>query len=193
MVYLVRMAGTNFYKIGYTKDDPRRRINEIQVGNPSGLMVEAFWDGEIGDEQALHRYLHRHRRHGEWFELSVPILIEMIIDSNLGGLERKDARITFATPQEGIVYFLEQNFIMAKEAPKKQGLGLDDLFEGYCQFCKEHFIQPAKIDFLANYMDICGIGSTNYLGSKSFNMRYLDGSKFRHNSRRTKFAEDFKK
>lgn len=192
MIYLVRMAGTDYYKIGYTENDPRRRINEIQVGNPSGLQVEAFWLGEIADEQTLHRILHRFRRHGEWFELTVPLLVEMIIDDQMGGLERQDAAVTFSTPQEAIIKFLHENFIMAQETPTKGGLGINDLYEAYCQFCKEHFIQPAKQEFFDNYISVCGIGSSNYLGAKTFNMRFLSQSKYRHNSRRTKFADDYK-
>ncbi|MDH3376529.1 MAG: GIY-YIG nuclease family protein [Gammaproteobacteria bacterium] len=74
-VYLIRMEGTDFYKIGLcvAGEEERRRV-ELQTGNPHELVVVGsghfrFWSHGLRCEQELHRrYGDKHVR-GEWFLL----------------------------------------------------------------------------------------------------------------------------
>lgn len=70
-VYLIR-GNDGKYKIGIGKD-PRKRIGQLQTGNPDRLEIIGVYESENASkiESTLHnRYAHV-RNVGEWFDLSV--------------------------------------------------------------------------------------------------------------------------
>jgi hypothetical protein len=71
MVYLIGGSESALSKIGRSTD-VQRRLALIQSMSPVGL--ELLWVAEGGKEleNALHRELRDHRRHGEWFDLGTP-------------------------------------------------------------------------------------------------------------------------
>jgi Meiotically up-regulated gene 113 len=67
-VYIAKCQG--YYKIGYTGGDPRKRIAELQTGNPFPVEYMGSISGSLEVEDALHeRFAHKHVR-GEWFALN---------------------------------------------------------------------------------------------------------------------------
>lgn len=70
-VYIVRMVGTNKYKIGITKDFTKR-LSNLQTGNPYIIEVYYFYLTEYYREIEL--FLHKKYKQkslgGEWFEFS---------------------------------------------------------------------------------------------------------------------------
>ncbi|WP_318201074.1 GIY-YIG nuclease family protein [Streptomyces sp. SCL15-4] len=64
--YLVTAEGTHLVKIGIAKD-PRRRLKELQTGQPMDLFL--MWAVEGDYEQALHDLFAAYRHRGEWFDL----------------------------------------------------------------------------------------------------------------------------
>lgn len=78
-VYLFHSEGTNYYKIGKTADNPRKRMANLQSGNPFTLrMIDtALVDDMNAKESAMHEQFKAYRRNGEWFEFKdiEPVLI----------------------------------------------------------------------------------------------------------------------
>lgn len=64
VVYAIGAAG--HIKIGFTANI-RKRVSQMQNGNPYLLEVLAVWAGGTKEEKALHRALDAHRGSGEWF------------------------------------------------------------------------------------------------------------------------------
>lgn len=68
-VYLIQMD-ENIFKIGYSRR-PKVRLQGIQTSHPRKLNLIHTFPAESGKiaEDKLHRFFHRHRLEGEWFEL----------------------------------------------------------------------------------------------------------------------------
>lgn len=80
MVYIIRQAGTDIVKIGYSKNKKtiRHRLNSLQTANPNMLEVEATIHGSRLKEACLHHLaVSRHIR-GEWFRLTKPEVRRMV-------------------------------------------------------------------------------------------------------------------
>ena len=77
-VYLINIENTNIYKIGFTKQSPKKRLKSLQTGNPYKMILTDSYESEIATniEFVIHNYL-RHKKTnsedvkllGEWFEL----------------------------------------------------------------------------------------------------------------------------
>jgi hypothetical protein len=61
-----------FYKIGWTKRDPNKRLKELKTANSHDLELIHFYESKWGPriEINLHRKFNPLKRNGEWFELS---------------------------------------------------------------------------------------------------------------------------
>jgi len=72
VVYVIRMDGTDYYKIGYTSRDISDRLAELQTGNPRRLSVVSTIEGDEAQEERLHRlFAHCQTEvRNEWFHLS---------------------------------------------------------------------------------------------------------------------------
>jgi hypothetical protein len=70
MIYVVWAKGTNYIKLGYTKDaTANRRMSQLQIGCPYELELVVFAEGTESDEWEFHHILTNAGRHlrGEWF------------------------------------------------------------------------------------------------------------------------------
>ena len=68
-VYFIASEDLASVKIGYTKEDPDKRLKALQTGNPDVLILLASVEGETSLERELHsRFRELHVR-GEWFRL----------------------------------------------------------------------------------------------------------------------------
>ena len=75
-MYVIREEGSNYHKIGRSKD-PVRRMGALQTGNPRRLELVELW--EVPDPPETERLLHETYDHvrvripgqnpGEWFRL----------------------------------------------------------------------------------------------------------------------------
>lgn len=82
-VYILKIEGQDFYKIGITAGKISDRIATLQTGNPKQICH--IYHGQVKDELALENYLHQLFKYaqlkGEWFELTyrdVEIIISII-------------------------------------------------------------------------------------------------------------------
>lgn len=73
-VYLIGNWDTpNFYKIGVTRGDIKKRIKELQTGNPSELWHVEYHETDYPFfvEKQLHFKFREKHVEGEWFELTI--------------------------------------------------------------------------------------------------------------------------
>lgn len=70
-VYFIRSG--NYIKIGYA-EQPRRRLKELQTGNPEKLQLLGTVPGGPDREREIHHLFNDFRVKGEWFELVTDIL-----------------------------------------------------------------------------------------------------------------------
>lgn len=77
-VYIVK-TDDNFYKVGIT-NNVKNRIRGLQTSNPKKLeLVGSFYSKDYqGLESHLHGKFDKHRRSGEWFELDIDAVDEML-------------------------------------------------------------------------------------------------------------------
>jgi hypothetical protein len=90
MIYVVQCQRTKAIKIGYTKNDAKKRVADLQVGSPGRLVLIAEIEGEMRDEKMLHRKYHQFRADGggEWFDFPEHVLAELVSSgcaANIGG------------------------------------------------------------------------------------------------------------
>ena len=83
-IYLIsaELDGAIYYKIGWTKRDPQKRLNELRTANSHNLEViytfETKWGPRI--ESMLHNYYSDLRCNGEWFRLSEQDVNDFILN-----------------------------------------------------------------------------------------------------------------
>lgn len=73
-VYFIQADESGPIKIGFTADDPKRRLNQLQTGNASALKLLGFVRGTPADEKQLHVELAEWRLQGEWFQSHPSVL-----------------------------------------------------------------------------------------------------------------------
>jgi hypothetical protein len=81
LIYIIRMASTNYYKVGYSLESVKNRRASLQTGNPLPLeILGCKEDGTMEDEQALLNELYQYRTAGgtEWFELPDVVVEEVM-------------------------------------------------------------------------------------------------------------------
>lgn len=70
-VYLIRNLENNTYKIGVTKNDPQKRVKQLQTGCSSNL--DLLYSFETTYPYRLEKMLHTkfmlHKVEGEWYKL----------------------------------------------------------------------------------------------------------------------------
>ena len=67
MVYLMWAEGTDFYKIGFTRHSPSKRLEQVRTNCPFRVQLVGTTPARMMDEQNLHFYLSGCRLNGEWF------------------------------------------------------------------------------------------------------------------------------
>lgn len=93
------------YKIGWTGQDPEKRIAGLRTGNPFPVELVGIVRGTIALESTLHRHFASKRSTGEWFFLE-PDDIEYIFSlapqpRMLGGvdLDELELKLSRSSPQ----------------------------------------------------------------------------------------------
>lgn len=67
-VYFIQADENGPIKIGFTSDDPKRRLNQLQTGNAATLRLLGSIRADISRERQFHSDLAEWRLQGEWFE-----------------------------------------------------------------------------------------------------------------------------
>ena len=69
-LYIIREKNGKYLKIGVSKD-PSSRKKALQTSNPNILVVQMVFitnENAVKLEKSLHRFFHKERKKGEWFE-----------------------------------------------------------------------------------------------------------------------------
>lgn len=66
-VYFIAASGTGNVKIGFSADDPNKRLRSLQTGCPNELELLYSEPGAVADEKAYHALFAHLRVRGEWF------------------------------------------------------------------------------------------------------------------------------
>jgi hypothetical protein len=66
--YLIGIENSQLVKIGYTGGDPKRRLAELQTGQP--MQMSLLWSCVGNYEADLHVRFDPYHHRGEWFDLS---------------------------------------------------------------------------------------------------------------------------
>jgi DNA-binding XRE family transcriptional regulator len=67
-VYFIQAKGDGPIKIGFTADDPRKRMVKIQSDCPWPVSLIGTIEGSVSLEKQIHLLLARWRTQGEWFQ-----------------------------------------------------------------------------------------------------------------------------
>ena len=80
-IYFIRIRGTNMVKIGYTTQNVKGRLSQLQVSNPTQLDVEFLFSTPdfCRIEHQLHMLMAKQRIRGEWFYIKLGFDYESLI------------------------------------------------------------------------------------------------------------------
>lgn len=78
MIYFIQEGKSGPIKIGFTINNIKSRLADLQVGNSRKLYVRAYFDGDKYDEKELHYVFGKYRLNGEWFT-PAPEILKFII------------------------------------------------------------------------------------------------------------------
>jgi len=86
-VYLIRMAGTDYYKIGVSRN-AKVRLACIQSSSPFAVVLLRSVEHEnaLGVEQAIHEALIDYRVRGEWFLCAYKIVSQVFDTCSASGV-----------------------------------------------------------------------------------------------------------
>ncbi len=78
-IYFIYDFQTKRTKIGKTSKHPAYRLKELQTGNSTKLELLHFYESnQMSEEESkLHNKYCQYRTIGEWFELPLPLLLEI--------------------------------------------------------------------------------------------------------------------
>lgn len=79
-VYFIQADENGPIKIGFTTDDPKKRLAQLQTGNPSVLKLLGSINGTTAREREFHSALSEWRLQGEWFQ-SHPTVLAAVQDA----------------------------------------------------------------------------------------------------------------
>jgi hypothetical protein len=74
IVYFILAPEINRIKIGITRQSVPERLASMQCDSPCDLQILASLEADGNKEVELHERFKKYNHHGEWFEVSEPIL-----------------------------------------------------------------------------------------------------------------------
>jgi len=76
MIYVIVNNSNTYCKIGYSKN-PKKRLVELQTGNPEKLSLLRTYNGFIALEKHIHLKYKHLKLHNEWFLYSDNLLEDL--------------------------------------------------------------------------------------------------------------------
>lgn len=191
MIYIIRAAGTDLFKVGYTSRHPEARLKELQTGCPHPIKVVHIMEGSLEEEGRLHEILGAYRVSGEWFKLNYERLFSVVVNEAFSEERIKpfgDERVNQANH---IKVFLEDHFLASKKKPKKieHGVLAKDLLTFYTEFCKVHGVAAIGDKYFFNRMKRYPFGFATISGNKYYSLRLKEDSFLNHDDIRTDYFE----
>lgn len=149
MIYFILSPEANSVKIGYTKENAKKRLMELQTGNNTFLTLIALIEGNFNKEKELHQEFIEYRQSGEWFYFGEKI---RTLVTNINNQE-KTTPITTAKKDlvEEILCYINDNATYVNIKKDKVGnfytCGVDGTYTlfDYDNFIKEFYEYSSKI------------------------------------------------
>lgn len=158
MIYVIRQAGTPFYKIGFTDDNPERRAGELQLGSPRPLNPILFFEGGAEEEAALHEKLDEYRVQGEWFKLRSEDFFRIIVN-DFFNQEKIELSQDVEKQRQHFLEFLDHFLKSDKQAKDiDKAMERNDFYTLYEYFCKMKTYLPLAKKYFEQYVDRFKIG-----------------------------------
>ena len=79
-LYVLRLRGTDFVKIGFTTKPIEKRLAQIRTYCPAPIEIVVAGDGSREMERAHHRRLRQWHSHGEWFKLTRDVMYQILAE-----------------------------------------------------------------------------------------------------------------
>ncbi|MBX9659093.1 MAG: GIY-YIG nuclease family protein [Nitrospiraceae bacterium] len=76
-IYVIQLGEHGPIKIGHSQN-PKKRVDLLQVGAAERIYVRAITPGSVADEKALHKKYSEYRLRGEWFQPADDMLLEVL-------------------------------------------------------------------------------------------------------------------
>lgn len=82
MIYVIHEETNDNFKIGYTKSDPIRRLQNCKTHCPYPVSLLGTFPGDMKKEKMLHErfFSNRTRYNGEWFHVDKQEMINLIVE-----------------------------------------------------------------------------------------------------------------
>lgn len=134
ILYVFKVVGDDVYKIGFTtKEDPSTgRLPGVQTGNHKDLKLVHMWSATYGEEQDLHHALSPYRSRdsgkGEWYCLTVGVLVEAISKT---GQALVTPEVTTSPSLSDVDDYFEPSHVMINEGPYEGLQGFASSLEPY--------------------------------------------------------------
>jgi hypothetical protein len=90
-VYFVYSPLNNLIKIGYSKDYPDRRLNELRAVSPVPLLRFGYLRGSQEDEGIIHEMFDRLRHRREWFRAEASLFIFIVDNADPWEVRKRSA------------------------------------------------------------------------------------------------------
>jgi hypothetical protein len=97
-VYFIRCPSNGMIKIGWTADDPERRLRALSTGSPEEFERLGTIPGSCADEAALHRLFADSRVRGEWFRPNREIIEYIRVYTGIWSAPPARARLRVPAP-----------------------------------------------------------------------------------------------
>lgn len=94
-IYFIQAQDNGPIKIGFTGDNPRKRMVKIQSDCPWPVQLLGAIEGTVSQEKQIHLVLARYKTQGEWFEPHPHVVAAVNLALECGVLAPDDDAIDF--------------------------------------------------------------------------------------------------
>ena len=181
-IYIIQSIGTNLYKIGYTKDQPARRLKELNTGSPNGNKLILTFPGSMKQENDLHHALERFRRNGEWFFLPTENLFKAFVETVLGGNVVPPGGVMDINNENALERFLLDHWMISRNQPESldHSSDLDYIYDKYKKYCRFHDVRAISQQKLNRLLLDTGVGVATFDGATYLCMMLREESDLHH-------------
>lgn len=74
MIYFIYSKNDNKCKIGFTKNNPYKRLKQLNTGNSSPLLLLGFVEGDIIKEKSIRNQFHYLKENLEWLKINQELI-----------------------------------------------------------------------------------------------------------------------
>ena len=150
-VYFIQADENGPIKIGFTTDEPRKRLAQLQIGNPHELKLLGAIKGSTAIERQFHADLAEWRLQGEWFSPH-----ETVLAAVKGALEAPAEHIVCGGPYCSFCGVCKHCTLVLIAAPGGEFLICDQCVGLSARIVAESFAKAANEIPITDRKEECG-------------------------------------